>query len=470
MSELYYRSAVELAALLRAREVSARELLEVHLERIDRTNDAVNAIVTLSADRALAEAKSADDALARGVAVGPLHGLPIAVKDTHATAGIRTTQGSPLFADHIPDTDELVVQRERAAGAIVIGKTNVPEFAAGSHTVNPVFGPTRNPYDLTRSPGGSSGGAAAALACGMTPLAEGSDMGGSLRNPASFCNVVGFRPSPGTVPTWPSAAPWSVLSVQGPLGRTVEDAALLLSVLAGPDDRSPISIDRPGAMFRPPLAADVSGLRLAWSPDLGGSVQVEPAVTRVLEEQLAVFADLGCSVERACPDFSGAETVFRTMRAWLFELNLGALRDRHSDRMKPTLVWNIDEGRKLTGTDIARAEQLHAQLYHRVRRFFGDYDALLLPVSQVPPFDLDLEYPTVVAGVPQQTYLDWMRSAYFVSATGCPAMSVPAGFTPEGLPVGLQIVGAHRADLAVLRLGHAFEQATRFGDRRPAVP
>jgi amidase len=294
-------------------------------------------------------------------------------------------------------------------------------------------------------------------------------MGGSLRNPASFCNVVGFRPSPGTVPSWPNAVPWSVLGVQGSLGRTVEDAALLLSVLAGPDDRSPISIDRPGSTFRPPLAADVSGLRLAWSPDLGGSVPVEPVVTDVLERQLSVFADLGCSVEQASPDFSGAETVFRTLRAWQFDLRMGALRDRHADRMKSTLVWNIDEGRKLTGTDLARAEVLHAELYHRVRRFFGEYDALLLPVSQVPPFDLELEYPTVVAGVPQETYLDWMRSAYFVSATGCPAISVPAGFTPDGLPIGMQIVGPHRADLAVLRLAHAFEQATLFGSQRPSL-
>ncbi|HEY1572534.1 MAG TPA: amidase [Pseudonocardiaceae bacterium] len=467
MTELYHRPAVELAALLRQREISARELLDVHLERIAATNDDVNAIVTLCADRAMAEASAADEDLAHGVDVGPLHGLPIAVKDTHATAGVRTTQGSPLFADHVPDTDELLVERERAAGAIVVGKSNVPEFAAGSHTVNPVFGPTRNPYDTSRSAGGSSGGGAVALACGMVPLADGSDMGGSLRNPASFNNVVGFRTSPGRVPSWPSVTPWATLGVQGPLGRTVADAALLLSVQAGPDSRSPTAIDQPGADFRQALDADVSGLRLAWSPDLGGAVPVEPSVTEALEARLGAFADLGCTVERACPDFTGADMVFRTLRAWQFELRLGALRDRHPDRMKATLIWNIDEGRKLLGTDIARAEQTHAELYHRMRLFFGDYDALLLPVSQVPPFDLTLEYPTVVAGVPQDTYLDWMRSAYFVSVTGSPAISVPAGFTSDGLPVGLQIVGAHRDDLGVLRLAHAFEQATHVGDRRP---
>ena len=468
MTELCYRSAVELAALLRSREISARELLAAHLDRIERTNGAVNAIVTFCTDRAMAEAKAADEALAHGVDVGPLHGLPFGVKDTHATAGIRTTQGSPLFADFVPDSDELLVTRERAAGAIVVGKTNVPEFAAGSHTVNPVFGATYNPYDLTRSAGGSSGGSAAALACGMVPLADGSDMGGSLRNPASFCNVVGLRTSPGRVPNWPSLTPWSTLGVQGPLGRTVEDVALLLSVQAGPDPRAPISIDQPGAVFAPPLAPDVAGMRLAWSPDLGGSIPVEPAVTDVLARQVKVFEDLGCTVEEACPDFTGAETVFRTLRAWQFDMVMGPLRDQHADRMKATLIWNIDQARTLTGADIARAELLHAELFHRVRRFFAAYDGLLLPVSQTPPFDVTLEYPTVIAGVPQETYLDWMRSAYFVSATASPAISVPAGFTPDGLPVGLQIVGAHRAELTVLRLAHAFEQATRAGERRPA--
>ncbi|HEX5408074.1 MAG TPA: amidase [Pseudonocardiaceae bacterium] len=468
MTELCYRSAVELAALLRRREISARELLDAHLERIEQTNGTVNAIVTFCVERAQAEAEAADETLAHGAEVGPLHGLPFGVKDTHATEGIRTTQGSPLFADFVPRSDELLVARERAAGAIVLGKTNVPEFAAGSHTVNPVFGPTHNPYDLTRSAGGSSGGSAAALACGMVALADGSDMGGSLRNPASFCNVVGLRTSPGRVPSWPSFTPWSTLGVQGPLGRTVEDVALLLSVQAGPDARAPLSIDQPGSVFRAPLSQDVTGLRLAWSPDLGGTVPVEPAVTDVLAAQVRVFEDLGCTVEQACPDLTGADEVFRTLRAWQFDMVMGPLRDRHADEMKATLIWNIDEARKLTGADIARAELLHAELYQRVRRFFEDYDGLLLPVSQTPPFDGELEYPTVIAGVPQETYLDWMRSAYFVSATASPAISVPAGFTPDGLPVGLQIVGAHRAELTVLRLAHAFEQATRIGERRPS--
>ncbi|MFI0411282.1 amidase [Actinomadura sp. 3N508] len=467
--EIHFASARELARRIRARELSAREVVQAHLDQIERTNPQVNAIVTLVAERALEQAREADDRLAGGADAGPLHGLPIAHKDTHATGGIRTTSGSPIFADLVPAADELVVERIRAAGAITIGKTNVPEFAAGSHTFNPVFGLTRNPYDLSRSAGGSSGGAAAALACGMHPLADGSDMGGSLRNPASFCNVVGFRPSPGRVPSWPVPAGWSTMGVQGPMARDVADAALLLSVLAGPDPRSPIALETPGSAFAGPLGRDVTGLRLAWSPDLGGRVPVDPAVTGVLEPAVKAFEELGCAVDEACPDLSGADEVFRTLRAWHWDLALGPLLDERPADFKPSLAANIEAGRALTGSDVGRAETLHTALFHRVREFFGRYDALLLPVSQVPPFDAAIEYPDEVAGHPMPDYLEWMRSCFLVSATGCPALSVPAGFTEDGLPVGLQIVGRHRADLAVLQLGHAFEQATGHGTQRPPI-
>ncbi|CNF26298.1 amidase [Mycobacterium tuberculosis] len=486
--EICFASARELARRIRDRELSAREVVQAHLDRIERTNPQVNAIVTLVAERALEQARDADERLATGVPPGPLHGLPIAHKDTHATAGVRTTSGSPIFADHVPDEDELVVERIRAAGAITLGKTNVPEFAAGSHTFNPVFGLTRNPYDLSRSAGGSSGGAAAALACGMHPLADGSDMGGSLRNPASFCNVVGFRPSPGRVPSWPVPAGWATMGVQGPMAREVADAALLLSVLAGPDPRSPIALDTPGSAFAVPLDRDLRGLRVAWSPDLGGTIPVDPAVTGVLEPAAKVFEELGCTVEEACPDLSGADEVFRTLRAWHWDIALRPLLDeRRAARalgggtaphapgsasgydVKPSLAENIDAGRTLTGADLGRAEILHTALFHRVREFFERYDALLLPVSQVPPFDAGLEYPQEVAGRPMPDYLEWMRSCFVVSATGCPALSVPAGFTSDGLPVGLQIVGPHHADLAVLQAGHAFERATRHAARRPPV-
>ncbi|WP_431902192.1 amidase [Amycolatopsis thermoflava] len=469
MTDIPFRTARELRAALGARELSAREVVQAHLDQIERVNPDVNAVVTLVAERALAEAAAADERAARGAELPPLHGIPVAHKDTHETAGIRTTFGSPLHADHVPDRDELVIERMRAAGVISIGKTNVPEFAAGSHTFNPVFGATRNPYDLSRSAGGSSGGAAAALATGMHPLADGSDLGGSLRNPASFCNVVGFRPSIGRVPSWPAPLGWSGLATAGPMARTVADAALLLSVLAGPDPRSPIALDEPGATFARPLDRDVRGLRIAWSPDLGGSVPVEPEVADVVEASAKVFGDLGCVVERDCPDFAGADEAFRILRAWQFAVKYGPLLETDRDRLKDTIVWNTEEGLRLSATDVGRAELLRTELFHRFREFFTRYDFLLLPVSQVPPFDAELEYPVRVAGQDMETYLDWMRSAYFVTVSGSPALSVPAGFTPGGLPVGLQIVGPHRADFAVLQLGHAFEQATGVAQRRPAV-
>ncbi|MGH3356002.1 MAG: amidase family protein, partial [Nocardioidaceae bacterium] len=393
MDDLCFSTARDLAAALHHRELSAREVVEAHLSRIEQMNPAVNAVVTVVADEALAAADAADARLGAGEATGPLHGVPVLHKDTHETAGIRTTYGSPLLADNVPERDELVIERLRAAGTIALGKTNVPEFAAGSHTFNEVFGLTRNPYDLGRSAGGSSGGAAAALACGMTPIADGSDMGGSLRNPAAFCNVVGLRPSPGRVPTWPAPAAWSTLSVQGPMARTVADAALMLSAMAGPDNRSPIALQDAGVDFAVPLERDLAGLRVAWSPDLGGGVTVDPRVVGALEPQVEVFSALGCEVERACPDFSGADEIFRILRAWQFELALGPVVDRHRDKVKPSVVWNVEVGRNLTGRDIGRAEMLHTQLFHRMREFFQHHDVLLLPVSQVPPFDSSLEYP-----------------------------------------------------------------------------
>jgi amidase len=467
-TDVVLMTAVDLAAALRTRQLSAREVVAAHLAQIERVNRAINAVVTLTAEQAMTAAASADELMAAGAEMGPLHGLPILHKDTHATAGIRTTQGSPIFADFVPPSNELVVERELAAGAITLGKTNVPEFAAGSHTFNPVFGTTLNPWDPSKSAGGSSGGSAAALAAGLAPLADGSDMGGSLRNPASFCNVVGLRPSPGRVPTWPSLTAWSTVSVQGPMGRTVADVALLLSAIAGPTQLSPIAIDEPGSQFAQPLEFDPAGLRVALSADLGGAVDVDPDVRERVTAQAAVFEDLGCIVEEACPSFAGAEEVFRTLRAVQFEAALGRLRDKHPDRMKASVLWNVDEGRKIGGADLARAEVMHTQLFHRAREFFASYDVLVLPTSQVAPFDAAMEYPTEVDGRPQQTYLDWMRSCYFVTVLGNPALSVPAGFTPAGLPVGIQIVGPHHGDRRVLQVGHAHETATQWTSRHPA--
>jgi amidase len=467
--ELCFTPATELARMLREREVSARELLDAHLERIERVNPRINAIVTLDAEGARAQASRADEELAHGRVLGVLHGLPVAHKDTHATGGMRTTSGSPTLADHVPPKDELVVARMRAGGAVRVGKTNVPEVAAGSHTFNPVFGVTRNPYALDRSAGGSSGGGSAALAAGLVPVADGSDMGGSLRNPASFCNVVGLRPTPGRVPTHPTVNGFSMLSVQGPMGRTVADVALAMSAMAGPDPRVPISLQDEPSLFAMPLPDTVTGLRVAWAPTLGGRVPVDAEVREQLAQAPVVFEGLGAQVTEDCPDLDDADEVFDTLRAWLFELQLGEVTRRHPDQVKQAIHWNVEKGKQLSGADVARTEAKHTRLYEKVVAFFESYDVLLAPTTQVVPFDVDQEYPTLIDGQEQESYLDWMRSCTLISATGAPALSVPAGFTPSGLPVGLQIIGPPRADRRVLEVGHVYEQATRFGQRRPQL-
>jgi amidase len=464
--EICFLEATELARHIRTKDLSSAEVMEAHLQWIERVNPRVNAIVTLLPERAMERARATDEALARGEEIGPLHGLPVAHKDLFPTEGVRTTFGSPIYEDFVPDLDALIVERLEEAGAISVGKTNTPEFGAGSQTFNEVFGATLNPYDTTKTCGGSSGGAAVALACGMLPLADGSDMGGSLRNPAAFCNVVGLRPSPGRVPSWPSLAAWFPLSVEGPMARTVRDVALMLGAIAGPDPRAPVSLPEPGDTFSRPLERDFRGIRVAWSRDLGG-LPVDPRVTAALEGQRGVFEDLGCVVEDANPDLTGADEVFRVWRAWHFELALGGLLEEHRDRLKDTVIWNIEEGRKLGGPQIGEAERKRTELYHRTRDFLGTYEFLILPVAQVPPFDVEQRYVTEINGAKMQTYIDWMRSCYLITATGLPAISVPGGFTPEGLPVGLQIVGRHRDDLGVLQLAYAFEQATGFGKRRP---
>ena len=466
MSDLCYLSATELAHRIRTKQLSAREVMDAHLAQIERVNPKVNAIVTLVADRARAGARHADEALARGKPLGPLHGLPVAHKDLQDTAGIRTTYGSPLYKDHVPTTDTLLVERLKQAGAIAVGKTNTPEFGAGSQTFNPVFGKTRNPYDLSKTCGGSSGGAAVSLACGMVPLADGSDMGGSLRNPASFCNVVGFRTSPGRVPSWPKGLGWATLSVDGPMARSVADVALMLSVLAGPDPRSPIAIAEPGSRFARPLDRNLKGVRVAWGKGFG--LPFEPGVTRAVDAERKTFEALGCLVEEAEPDLTGADEVFKAGRAWSYSSMAGELV-AHRDQLKDTVIWNIEQGLGLTGPYLHAMETKRTELFHRMRLFFERHDYLVMPVTQVLPFDVDQPYPTSVAGVPMTTYVDWMKSCYFISAVGNPALSVPAGFSEDGLPVGLQIIGRHQDDWGVLQIGYAFEAATRHGMRRPPV-
>lgn len=445
-------------AALRGRAVSARELLDLHLDRIAERNPRLNALVSVDEDRARAGAAAADEAVAGGAEVGALHGLPFAFKDTHDVAGWRTTYGSPIFADHVPDRDELIVERVRAAGVVTLGRTNVPELAAGSHTFNRVFGTTLNPVDPSRTAGGSSGGAACALAAGMVPLAEGSDMGGSLRNPASFCGVVGLRPSLGRVPAWPRANQWETTSVGGPMARDVRDLALLLSVLAGPDPRAPLALGDPGSMFASPSAATLSGLRVAVTIDVDGAFEVDHEVAEVVEAAGRMLAAAGARVRAAAPDLGLADETFRTLRAWHFQARYGELLAAHPDQVKPALADNIRAGAPLTGADVARAYEHRTALSETMRLFFEDHDVLLLPVSQVPPFPADQEFPTEINGRPMETYLDWMRSAYLITVTGCPALSVPAGTTRDGLPVGVQLVAPHGADLRLLEIALAFEE------------
>jgi amidase len=468
IQEICFMTAQTLVQKIQTKELSVVEVMQAHLCQIERINPKVNAIVTLLPERALAQAKAADEALAKRKPSGCLFGLPIAHKDLVLTKGIRTTLGSPIFKDFVPQQDALIVERLKQAGAVTIGKTNTPEFGAGSQTFNEVFGETLNPYNISKTCGGSSGGAAVALACGMLPIADGSDMGGSLRNPASFCNVVGLRPSPGRVPTWPSFAGWSSLSVQGPMARTVKDAALMLSAIAGPDPRSPISITEPGSFFSRSLARNFKNTRIAWSPCLD-SFPVSRQVTAVIEKQRHVFQELGCLVEERTPDFSAADEIFKVLRAWIFELSFAELFEAQQRQMKDTVVWNIKEGRNLTGPQIGKAERQRTELFDRIRQFMETYEFIILPVSQVPPFDVKHRYVAEINDVAMETYIDWMKSCYFISTIGNPAISVPCGFTSDGLPIGVQIVGRHRDDFGVLQLAYAFEQATGFWKQRPPV-
>jgi amidase len=466
--EICFMRAVDILDLVRRKKLSAREVMQAHLKQIHRVNPRVNAIVTMAPEeRLMAQAAAADEALARGKWLGPLHGLPVAVKDLHETSGMRTTFGSPIRKDYVPDFDCRVVQREKSAGAIVVGKTNVPEFGLGSQTFNRVFGPTRNPYDVTKTCGGSTGGGAVALACGMVPLADGSDMGGSLRNPPNFCNVVGLRPSPGRVPNVPTLLGWFTLSVPGPVARNVTDCAYFLSVLAGFDHHSPISIDQTGEQFAQSLDRNFKGVRVAMFKDLG--LPWQPEVKSAVQAQRKVFESLGCVVDNAEPDFSDANECFLAWRHWSTELAFGDLLATQGNQLNEYIHWHVEEGRKLAGPYLARIEAKRSALYQRLCGFKGEYEFFVLPVNQVLPFDVDTHYPTEIAGVRMENYLAWMKSAYFISTAGNPAISVPCAFSAKGLPIGIQIVGRHHDDWGVLQLAYAFEQANRIGTRRPIV-
>jgi len=467
--DLCQLDALELRELIRTRRASAEEVLSAFLERIERIDPHVNAICTLVPELAMADAKRADERLAHGRAAGALHGLPIAIKDLVETEGIRTTLGSRLYENNVPTRDALSVQRIKAAGAVVVGKTNVPEFGAGSHTFNEIFGATRNPYDLDRSAGGSSGGAAAALAARMLPCADGSDLGGSLRNPAAFCNVVGFRVSPGRVPGVPNDMPWQTLGAAGPMARTVADTALLLSVMAGPDPRDATSIEVPGERFLEPLKRDFRGTRVAWTPDLG-HLPVDPRIVDVCQRALPVFEDLGCTLDAATPDLREAKEVFFTLRSCLyFAPALPEAYESLRGTVKDTVLWNTAQAYERSGADVGRALWKQGELFHRALAFMDEHDFLVLPSTQVPPFPVEWEWVREIDGAPLTTYLDWMEICWAITLLGFPAISVPCGFTPEGLPVGLQIVGSHHRDFEVLQIAYAFEQATRWGRQQPRI-
>jgi Asp-tRNA(Asn)/Glu-tRNA(Gln) amidotransferase A subunit family amidase len=464
--DLCYTSAVDLAAAIRARRLSPVELTDALLARIETVNPRINAYCTVAAERARTEARAAEAALTSGAVLGPLHGVPISFKDLTLTAGIRTTFGSKALEHFVPAEDALIVERARKAGAIVMGKTNTPEFGCKGVTDNKIFGHTRNPWNPERNAGGSSGGAAAAVAAGLSPLAEGSDLAGSIRIPASVCGVVGLKPSLGRVPRYPAANAWTGFSHHGPMARTVRDAALLLSVFAGPDERDPQSLPATGEDFARAAEGGVRGLRVAWSSDLGYAA-VDPEVRRITEAAAKTFAGLGCVMEEAHPGFEDPRQLFVDLtspyRAAAMEPHLAKWRDQ----MDPAITSRLDVAAAMSAVDFEKATHRRTVLWQIVARFFARYDLLLTPTTSVTAFPLGRSFPEEIAGRTLQYPLDWFPFTYPFNITGHPAISVPCGFTAEGLPVGLQIVGRRFADAAVLRAAAAFEAAAPWADRRP---
>jgi amidase len=470
VSDLSFTPAVELLKLYRARKASPLEVMRAILARIDAVNPHVNAVVTLVRESALREARRATAALRRGAPLPPLFGVPVGIKDVTPSKDIRTTYGSTLFETHVPDEDALVVQRLRAAGAIVIGKTNTPEFAFGPNTVNAVFGATRNPWDLTRTAGGSSGGSAAALATGMVPLAEGTDLGGSLRGPAAFCGVVGFRTTPGLIPRYPSVLAWDTYSVEGPMARSIADTALMLSVMAGADERSPISYPVDTRYFLKAVKApSVKGWRIAWTADLGGLVLVDREVRAVFERAVGVFRAIGARMDAACPDMSDVPEIVRFTRGLLMVARHEDKLAEHRAVLQPGLVENTEQGLAQSSRDLARGELLCTRQWERVREFLATRDLWITPTAAVPPFPIEQPHVLEVNGQPVGKGMQRSFLTYAFSVLGLPAISDPCGFTSGGLPVGLQIVGKRRGEAAVLRAAAAFEAAQPWAGHVPPI-
>jgi len=461
-----------LAEAIRTKKLSAVEVMTAYLNHIERFNPAVNAIVALQ-DRAglLAEARARDEDVAKGRELGPLHGLPQAVKDLQPVKGIRSTRGSPLFKDTVPTADSIMVERLRKAGAIFIGKTNTPEFGLGSQTYNQVYGITRNAYDASKTSGGSSGGAASALALRMLPVADGSDNGGSLRNPAGWNNVYGFRVSQGRVPVDGPEIWYPSMGVGGPMARSVRDLALLLSVQVGYHAKAPLSIRQTGADITQPLDADMKGKRIAWWGDYKGELPFEPGVLDVCRNALKVFQDLGCTVEEAAPDYP-LEKVWKAwtqLRAWQSGGSLLAYYNDPAKRalMKPEAIYEVESGQKLSAYDLNEAAAVRAQWYQAVRVFFEKYDYVVAPTAQVFAFDAETHWPSEVAGRKMTSYHEWMKVVVPITMAGIPALAVPAGFSPQGQSMGVQIAAPNHGELACLQLAHAYDMATRWPMKRP---
>ncbi len=468
--ELCWMPATELARMIRSKDVSPVEVVEAFLTRIERVNPQINAYCTVTADHARAAAVEAEAAVGRGDRLGVLHGVPFSLKDLTPTKGIRTTMGSKIFEHNVPQEDAILAERLRDAGAILLGKTNTPEFGCKPFTDNRLFGATANPWALTRSAGGSSGGAAAAVASGLGPLAEGSDLAGSIRHPAAWCGVVGFKPSQGRIARYPNLTAWNAMSSNGPIAHTVADAALMFAVMTGPDPRDPLALPATGEDWaRLPYQADVRGLRVAWTPDLGGSAPVDPSVASVCQSATRVFSELGCTIDEASPEIGSIRDPFLALNASLRQATVGKYLDQWREHMDPVLVRRIEVSQTLTASDISRAEVERSAYHHRLRRFFERYDLLVLPTTAMTASPLDAPLPTQIGGRTIRDHLDMLLHTYAFNLSGYPAISVPCGWTGDGLPVGLQIVGGWRQDALVLKAGAGFEAAAPWTGRRPPL-
>jgi amidase len=471
-SDIVALDARTLSKAIAAKKVSCAEVMTAYLDHIAVLNPKVNAIVALQdRDGLMAQARAHDALLAKGQNMGVLHGFPHAVKDLQPVKGIVSTSGSPILRDFVPAADSLLVERMRAAGAIFIGKTNAPEFGLGSHTYNPVYGATHNAYDQSKSAGGSSGGAAVSLALHMLPVADGSDYGGSLRNPAGWNNVVGMRNSIGLVPTAGEDVWQPSMGVVGAMGRNTTDLALLLSTQAGYDARAPLSLDGTGARFLAPLEANFKGKRIGWLGDLNGAVPYETGVLDVCREALKSFEAIGCTVETASPKASveDAWQSFVTLRQY----QQGApFRAYYADPvrralLKPEAIYEVEGGLKLSAYDITNASIARTRWSNAFHALFAHYDYLVMPTAQVFAFDINEHWPRQIAGKTMRTYHEWMMGVCMVTMTGCPSLAVPAGFSASGQPMGIQIIGPVRHDMDCLKLGHGYEQASNWTAKRP---